>query len=177
MRTLVLGGIRSGKSRYAESLLSATTLDSESIRYIATAARPLNSDPEWLARIATHQKSRPPWWSTVETADLIGTLQEEPHATAIIDDLGMWLTRQFDELCAWESVTTSVSKRCQDLVAAVTNYQGTLILVSPEVGLTIVPATRSGRQFADELGLLNSAIAQVCEHVVLVVAGLPMNLK
>ena len=71
----------------------------------------------------------------------------------------------------------SVHRTIDDMVCAVSAFGATLVLVSPEVGLTVVPATASGRRFADELGSLNQRVAAVCDQVVLVVAGQPVSIK
>ena len=85
----------------------------------------------------------------------------------LVDDLGAWLTSTLDRHQAWEN--GSVAAPVADMIAAVSAFGSTLVLVSPEVGLTVVPATASGRRFADELGTLNQRIAALCDQVVLVV--------
>jgi adenosylcobinamide kinase/adenosylcobinamide-phosphate guanylyltransferase len=169
VRTLVLGGIRSGKSQWAESVIS----EQSPVRYIATGPAG-NSDPQWARRVADHRDRRPAGWSTVETADVAGSLRADPDTATLVDDLGGWLTAVLDRH-GWtgEPITADVD----DLVGAVEATIADLVLVSPEVGLTIVPATESGRRFADELGLLNQRLAKRCQQVVLVVAGQPVWIK
>ncbi|HEY0815135.1 MAG TPA: bifunctional adenosylcobinamide kinase/adenosylcobinamide-phosphate guanylyltransferase [Pseudonocardia sp.] len=169
-RTLVLGGTRSGKSRYAEDLLPAT----EPVRYVATARRHPDDD-EWSARIDAHRARRPDAWITFETS-AIATLVESGGGPLLVDDLATWLTGVLDDAEAWER-PVDISPRLDELVAAVRRAPGTVVLVSAEVGLGIVPPTRAGRLFRDELGALNAALAQVCDEVVLLVAGLPLRLK
>ena len=170
MRTLVLGGIRSGKSRWAEEAISAAA-EHDAVRYIATG--PTESDDAWAARIAEHRARRPAVWSTVESTDVAECLRRDPTAPALVDDLGGWLTRVLDNR-DWTGQPTA---EVDDLLAAVETFTAPLILVSPEVGLTVVPATEAGRRFADELGSLNQRVAMRCEQVVLVVAGQPVWIK
>jgi adenosylcobinamide kinase/adenosylcobinamide-phosphate guanylyltransferase len=169
-RTLVLGGTRSGKSRYAEDLLPAE----EPVRYIATARR-IADDAEWAARIAAHRARRPAAWTTVEDPDLAALLSDD--GPLLVDDLATWLTGVLDDAGAWDDPTVDVSPHRDRLVAAVRTAQARVVLVSAEVGLGVVPATRAGRLFRDELGALNAALAHVCDEVVLLVAGLPLRLK
>lgn len=173
MRTLVLGGIRSGKSRWAESAIAEGLAVCESVRYIATAA-PAAEDAAWRQRIDAHRQRRLAWWHTVETADVATQLRAEPATPALVDDLGNWLTAMLDHR-GWDG--GSIDADIADLADAVQNFTAPLVLVSPEVGLTVVPATSSGRRFADELGTLNQRLAERCERVVLVVAGQPLVVK
>jgi adenosylcobinamide kinase / adenosylcobinamide-phosphate guanylyltransferase len=96
-----------------------------------------------------------------------------------VDDLATWLTGVLDDTGAWEqpSLPTAVGRRTTELVDAVATCRADAVLVSAEVGLGVVPATRAGRLFRDELGALNAALAAVCDEVVLLVAGLPLRLK
>src|SRR6266704_3578501 len=167
---LVLGGIRSGKSEYAESLVSHAT----EVRYVATAA-PAGDDPEWAARLAAHRDRRPATWLTEEVgADpgrLAGLLAEaKPDQTVLVDDLGGWMA-------ALLTAGGPVREPVDALAEAVRESAGRLVVVSPEVGLSVVPATEVGRAFADALGTANRALADVCDAVVLVVAGQPTWLK
>ncbi len=173
MRTLVLGGIRSGKSQWAESAIAAAVDEREPVRYLATGPSP-GDDAEWSARVATHRDRRPAHWSTVETTDLATHLRA-PSSATVVDDIGGWLTAAMDRCSAWTG--GSVAADVEDLIDAVDAFSSPLALVSPEVGLTVVPATASGRRFADELGALNQRLADICERVVLVVAGQPVRVK
>jgi adenosylcobinamide kinase/adenosylcobinamide-phosphate guanylyltransferase len=179
VRTLVLGGTRSGKSAWAEAR-AGTAAD---VTYVATAA-PRIGDGDWDARVALHRARRPHHWHTVETgadpAGLLAVLGEaSPAGTVLVDDLGGWLTVALDAACAWEHPAGGklVDDLCADLTAAVARSRARLVLVSPEVGWGVVPATRSGRVFADAQGRLNQQLAAVSDAVVLVVAGLPLVLK
>jgi adenosylcobinamide kinase/adenosylcobinamide-phosphate guanylyltransferase len=175
MKTLVLGGTRSGKSAWAEQQVR-TALD---VTYVATAP-PRTGDAEWGARVTAHRDRRPAAWDTVETGGdpgaLAAVLCSTVDRTLLVDDLGGWLAGAFDATNAWED-PAGAAPCCDDLVAAVAACRAPLMLVSPEVGWGVVPATRSGRLFADTHGRLNERVAAVCDAVVLVVAGLPLELK
>ncbi|MFB8280735.1 bifunctional adenosylcobinamide kinase/adenosylcobinamide-phosphate guanylyltransferase [Nocardia colli] len=171
-RTLVLGGARSGKSAYAEDLAKADG----PVRYLATSI-PDPADLDFAARIATHRERRPADWAVIESADPAAVLSEPVDGTTLIDDIGTWLTARIDARDAWESPRGTVTPDADALVAAVTAYSRRLVIVSPEVGMGIIPATRSGRLFRDEIGTLNQRLAQACDEAFLVVAGLPLRLK
>jgi adenosylcobinamide kinase / adenosylcobinamide-phosphate guanylyltransferase len=170
VRTLVLGGTRSGKSAHAEGLLPADA----PVRYLATG-RHRPDDGEWAARLAAHRARRPGVWTTVEDPD-VPALVAAGGGPLLVDDLATWLTHVLDDAGAWDA-PADVSPRVDALVAAVRAAPGRVVLVSAEVGLGVVPATRAGRLFRDELGALNAALAAVCDEVVLLVAGLPLRLK
>lgn len=173
MRVLVLGGIRSGKSEWAESVIAASVGAAQPVRYLATG--PEADDDAWAARVSAHRARRPRHWSTAETADVAEHLRTDGMTPTLVDDVGGWLTVTMDRRAAWSG--GSVRADVDDFVDAVCGYETDLVLVSPEVGLTVVPETASGRRFADELGVLNQRLAGVCERVVLVVAGQPVFVK
>ncbi len=170
--TLVLGGIRSGKSRFAESLLPA----SGPVRYVATGSS-VREDAAWEQRVAAHRSRRPDHWTTTETTDIAGELRTGDAVPTLIDDLGGWLTAVMDGRGAWERGADVVSADISALVDAIDGYSSDLVIVSPEVGLAVVPATSSGRLFTDQLGDLNQAVAQRCQRVLLIVAGQPLTIK
>ncbi|MFJ1461324.1 nicotinate-nucleotide--dimethylbenzimidazole phosphoribosyltransferase [Nocardia sp. N2S4-5] len=170
VRTLVLGGARSGKSAFAEELAGRAG----AVRYVATAVVD-PSDADFAERVAAHRVRRPGVWNVVE-GDPVALLAE-PAPVTLVDDLGTWLTGRINARAAWEQPRGTVRPDIDDLVAAVTGYQHRLIIVSPEVGLGVLPATRSGRLFQDELGELNQRLAAVCDEVYLVVAGIPTRIK
>lgn len=177
MRTLVLGGIRSGKSALAERLAQAAE-GATAVTYIASG--PTFDDDDWAQRVAAHRDRRPANWGTVETADLtkaVGALE----GPAIIDCLGTWLTAQLDVLDAWQRERADWEGGLQatlaELVDAITSSPHDLVIVSNEVGLTLVPEQRSGRLFADWLGWTNQRVAAVCDSVQLVVAGQVLKVK
>ncbi|MFI7605021.1 bifunctional adenosylcobinamide kinase/adenosylcobinamide-phosphate guanylyltransferase [Micromonospora sp. NPDC049366] len=171
---LVLGGIRSGKSEFAESLVS----DAPVVRYVATAPEGDPDDTEWAARLAAHRQRRPGSWTTEETAgdprrlaDVIASA--EPNETLLVDDLGGWVTVLLDPAHQPADDTATID----ELAAAVRGCPARLVVVSPEVGLSLVPTTPLGRAFTDALGAANRAVADACDAVVLVVAGQPSWLK
>lgn len=166
MRTLILGGIRSGKSAFGEGLLPTT-----GVRYIATAADPATGDPQWSQRIAAHRSRRPAGWQTVESADVAGRLRSDPDVVTLVDDLGGWVSRQIDDVGGWEDDDFDLSDKIGELVSAIADVTGDLVIISPEVGLSLVAPTPAGRLFQDQLGLLNNAVAARCDRTVLVVAG------
>jgi adenosylcobinamide kinase/adenosylcobinamide-phosphate guanylyltransferase len=174
VRTLVLGGIRSGKSQWAEAAIADSAGAGQPVCYLATGATP-DDDADWSARIAAHRARRPSHWSTVETADVATQLRAESATPTLVDDIGGWLTAVMDRRDAWTA--GSVAADVAELIDAVDAFGAPLALVSPEVGLTVVPHTASGRRFADELGSLNQQLAALCDRVVLVVAGQPLTVK
>ncbi len=169
----MLGGIRSGKSRWAESAIAHIAGDAP-VRYLATGAA-AGSDTAWADRVNAHRTRRPAHWYTVETPELADALASAPDAATLVDDIGGWLTATMDHLGAWTG--TPVGPEIESLVKAVDRFTAPLVLVSPEVGLTVVPATEAGRRFADELGTVNQRLAAACDRVVLVVAGQPLTVK
>ncbi|PAY24379.1 nicotinate-nucleotide--dimethylbenzimidazole phosphoribosyltransferase [Dietzia natronolimnaea] len=173
MRMLVLGGTRSGKSAHAESVAAAT---GAGVVYVATA-RPDHDDAEMTARITAHRDRRPSDWSTEETDEIARVLAGHPDDTVLVDDLGGWLTRRMDATLGWSDGGAAVAGEVDSLVSAVAAHTGSLILVSPEVGLGVVPDSLSGRLFSDLLGALNRRLADVCDSAVLVVAGRVLTLS
>jgi adenosylcobinamide kinase / adenosylcobinamide-phosphate guanylyltransferase len=175
-RTFVLGGARSGKSAHAEGLLPAEA----PVRYLATARR-RPDDPEWAARIDAHRARRPASWSTVEPADLAGELDRSAGGSVLVDDLATWLTGVLDDAGAWDGGPGALAAEGVEVDRLVSAVRGCpaarLVVVSAEVGLGVVPATRSGRLFRDELGALNARVAEACDEVLLLVAGIPLKLR
>lgn len=146
------------------------------MRYVATAV-PDPADTDFAERIAIHRARRPDHWTTIDGADLVATLRNPAPETTLIDDIGTWLTARLDAHSAWEAPRGTVAPECTALVSAVAEYRQPLVIVSPEVGMGVVPATRSGRLFRDEIGALNQQLAAVCDEAFLVVAGMAMRLK
>jgi adenosylcobinamide kinase/adenosylcobinamide-phosphate guanylyltransferase len=159
--TLVLGGARSGKSAYAESLFP------EGGAYLATAGI---GDGEMAERIAKHQARRGGHWRTVEAPlDLAQALDAQPGA-ALVDCLTLWLSNlMFAE--------RDIDGATAELEAALLRHLGPVALVANEVGLGIVPDNALARAFRDRAGLLNQRLAAKAGRVVLVAAGLPLVLK
>lgn len=167
MRLLVLGGARSGKSRYAQQRIEALP---GRLVYIATA-EPL--DAEMAARIARHRDDRGPRWRSHEAPlDLPGTLarvQDEADAI-LVDCLTLWLSNLLLR-------DRDLEAAAAQLAAAVSQCRVPLALVANEVGFGIVPDNALARRFRDAAGLLNQRIAGVAGEVVLVCAGLPLTLR
>ena len=173
--TLVLGGARSGKSRYAESLLSAGSR----VTYVAPGPVPDGSDPEWAERISWHQARRPALWTTLETTDLAGVV-EAAQQPVLIDCLATWTTRLIDDIDAWQDRARAGSlleRETGGLLAALASATVDVVLVSNEVGSSVVPSTASGRMFRDDLGRLNATVSAASDHVALVVAGRVLDLS
>jgi adenosylcobinamide kinase / adenosylcobinamide-phosphate guanylyltransferase len=165
--TLVLGGARSGKSRWAERLVEAAAAAGT---YCATAAA---GDAEMAARIAAHRARRGPFWRTVEEplaiAAVIGTAAA-PDRPLLIDCLTLWLSNL---MLAGRSVDGEIAA----FVAALRLAAGPVVLVANEVGMGLVPETPLGRRFRDAAGWLNQEIAAHADRVVFIAAGLPLMLK
>ncbi|WP_207484128.1 bifunctional adenosylcobinamide kinase/adenosylcobinamide-phosphate guanylyltransferase [Arenibaculum pallidiluteum] len=164
--SLVLGGARSGKSRFAETLVASGP---EPV-YLATGRA---WDAEMEARIAEHRGRRGPRWTTVEEPlDLAGALARlaAPGRAVLVDCLTLWITNLMVE-------GRAVPAACDELVAAVPALRGPVVFVSNEVGLGIVPENAMAREFRDHAGRLHQELAARCGHVWLVAAGLPLTLK
>ncbi|MGY6276804.1 bifunctional adenosylcobinamide kinase/adenosylcobinamide-phosphate guanylyltransferase [Methylomonas sp. MgM2] len=173
MIELVLGGARSGKSRYAEQQAIASGLP---VLYLATAQA---LDNEMQARIQHHRLRRPAQWRTLEepirVADAI-----RRHAVAgcciLVDCLTLWLSNVlFDKQGHLQEAVFDRERSA--LLEALTECDGRVIMVSNEVGLGVVAADAMTRRFVDEAGFLHQALARICDSVVLVTAGLPQKLK
>jgi adenosylcobinamide kinase/adenosylcobinamide-phosphate guanylyltransferase len=167
MKTLILGGARSGKTALALSEAAKSGLECV---YIATGAA---GDAEMAARIANHRAERGPLWQTIEEpVDLAGVLvaQSRPDRALLVDCLTLWLSNII--LAEME-----VSLMGEALAQALAVLPGSIFMVSNEVGLGIVPDNALARRFRDEQGRLNQRIASLCDRVVFVAAGLPLVLK
>ena len=179
-RTFILGGARSGKSAHAETLAAAS---GKTVIYIATARV---EDSEMAARIARHRQQRSAAWTTVEEpialADAI-TQWAAPGRLLLVDCLTVWLSNLlFSGAQTFPEVGAVVPPACfaeqrERFLHALEHAAGDVILVSNEVGMSIVPLGAVSRWFADEAGRLNQAVAARCERAVLVAAGLPLVLK
>ncbi|TAL77447.1 MAG: bifunctional adenosylcobinamide kinase/adenosylcobinamide-phosphate guanylyltransferase [Beijerinckiaceae bacterium] len=164
---LILGGARSGKSRYAQKLAEAS---GKMPVLIATAAA---GDDEMAERIEKHRAERSAHWRVVEEQiDLAGALVREAAAdrVLVVDCLTLWLSNL---MCAAKEADAAVS----GLVAVLARLDGPVIFVTNEVGLGIVPNSKLGRAFRDAQGRLNQSLAAACEIVLFVTAGLPLQLK
>ncbi len=173
MIELVLGGARSGKSRYAEQQALASGLP---VVYIATAEA---GDAEMQSRIQHHQQRRPEQWQTLEEpialADAINAYAGQPYCL-LVDCLTLWLCNVlFDKQGNLQE--QRYRHQAEALAAALANGPQRLIMVSNEVGLGVVAADAMTRRFVDEAGFLHQKLAQISDKVVLVTAGLPQILK
>jgi adenosylcobinamide kinase/adenosylcobinamide-phosphate guanylyltransferase len=164
--TLVIGGARSGKSRYAESLVTALP---KPWVYLATAEA---RDDEMKARIAEHQARRAEGWETVEAPLMLAeALHAAPAGAAVlVDCLTLWLTNAM--LGAFD-----LEKAMAHLSEALGGRDAATVLVANEVGLGIVPDNAVARRFRDAQGVLNQRLAAQADRVVLMVAGLPLTVK
>ena len=164
--TLVLGGARSGKSRYAESLITALP---PPWTYLATAQA---GDDEMAARIAEHRERRGDGWQTVEAPhDLASALRAAaPGRPVLVDCLTLWLSNRMLAGADLDQEIETLEQALQHRVSAVA-------LVANEVGFGIVPDNALARRFRDRQGLLNQRLAARADRVVLVVAGLPLVVK
>jgi adenosylcobinamide kinase/adenosylcobinamide-phosphate guanylyltransferase len=172
--TLVTGGVRSGKSRYAEHLMR----DAPQVTVVATGAPPGLADAEWAARVSRHRHDRPEHWETLETLELVAILDRGGPAV-IVDCLGAWVARLVDEAGLWHDLPAAselVASHRDALVDALSRTGRDVVLVTNEVGLGLLGDAPSGRFFQDELGRLNAAVADVANHVRLVVAGRVIDL-
>jgi adenosylcobinamide kinase / adenosylcobinamide-phosphate guanylyltransferase len=174
-RVLVLGGARSGKSSYAEGLLSRE----RSVEYVACGLAADADDAEWAGRIALHVARRPASWRTLETIDLPAVLGRT-GPPVLVDCLTTWLARVMDDCGVWSDAGDAdrrLASAMDEVVHAWSRSRRRVVAVSNEVGSGIVPATPSGRRFRDELGVLNARVAAASDRVWLVTAGLPQRLR
>jgi adenosyl cobinamide kinase/adenosyl cobinamide phosphate guanylyltransferase len=165
MLTLVLGGARSGKSRYAENLLAANT---PPWTYIATAEA---CDQEMATRIAQHRARRGPDWNTIEAPlNLTEVLTRQRGQPRLVDCLTLWLSNL---LLAGPDPQSEFVR----LEQALLDREADIVLVSNEVGSGIVPSNELARRFRDSQGMLNQRVASCADRVVMMVAGLPLFVK
>lgn len=169
MKELILGGMRSGKSRLAEQHAQATNLP---VTYVATATA---QDDEMRQRIAHHQAQRPEHWLLVEEPIALAAALQR-HAAAdrcvLVDCLTLWLTNL---LCLDDEAR--LRQEVAALLDVLPKLPGTVILVSNETGMGVVPLGELTRRYCDEAGRLHQAVAQQCDKVIMTVAGLPLVLK
>ncbi len=165
--SLILGGARSGKSEFAEKLTLQSGLKPV---YLATAA---TGDPEMQDRIKTHRERRGPAWTTIEEEiDLASCLKgaARPGHMVLVDCLTLWLSNLM-------MAGRQIEAECDQLLDILPLLHGTVVFVSSEVGLGIVPDNAAARAFRDYQGQLNQRLAQRADYVVLMSAGLPLTLK
>ncbi|MGY3439310.1 MULTISPECIES: bifunctional adenosylcobinamide kinase/adenosylcobinamide-phosphate guanylyltransferase [unclassified Marinovum] len=165
-RIIVTGGARSGKSSFAEGLV--LSMPGQPV-YIATAEA---GDGEMAARIARHQAGRGAKWHTVEAPhDLVAALeQSDGGGPRLVDCLTLWLSNLMLAGSDWQA-------EADRLVAALQRQTAPVVLVTNEVGLSIVPENALARAFRDAAGLLGQQVAAACDEAWLVALGCPMQLK
>lgn len=178
MRELILGGARSGKSRLAEKLAASSGLE---VIYVATAGSASSADdPEMVERIRQHQRQRPSNWLTIEEpihlADGL-TKYASAERTILVDCLTLWLSNILSSTDGESIDEVLFSQEREALLRQLPLLPGKIILVSNEVGQGIVPLGELTRRFCDESGRLHQDIAEICDRVTFVTAGLPMILK
>ncbi len=169
MKQLILGGVRSGKSRLAEQHAIATHLP---VVYIATAQA---QDIEMQQRIQHHQANRPQHWTVVEEPLALAQALQAHAAEGrcvLVDCLTLWLTNL---LCLQNE--TRLQQEIEALLEILPVLPGEIILVSNETGMGIVPLGELTRRYCDEAGRLHQAVAARCDSVILTIAGLPLHLK
>lgn len=165
VRSLVLGGARSGKSAFAER--QASTLGGDNVLYAATAL--VGEDEDLRRRVELHQDRRPRGWGTLEVGDLREVLRSAGQWDAVLlDSLTLWVSARDHEQAIAEF---------DDFLSGVEGLAVPMVLVSDEVGLGVVPETKAGRRFRDALGLVNQRAAAAAEEVHLCVAGVGVRIK
>ena len=163
--TLVLGGARSGKSRFAEELIERRARPA---LYLATAEP---RDDEMRARIAAHRARRGACWTTVEEpVELVNRLLAETDRPVLVDCLTLWLSNLL-------GAERDVGFEIERLLAALPQIKAPMVMVANEVGLGIVPENAVARAFRDHAGRLNQGVARLAQRVVFMAAGLPLALK
>ena len=177
--SLILGGVRSGKSAFAERL--AGEVDGPTL-YVATGQP---TDAEMEHRIRRHRERRPAHWVTIEEPlDLPGCLdtaptRDEPAGSVLIDSLDAWVANMMMEHGEQGAGAVESSTMCgvERLLKMITRTSASVLLVSSEVGLSLVSPDPLGRQFQDLLGRVNQRVASAADRVYLVVAGIPTEIK
>jgi adenosylcobinamide kinase/adenosylcobinamide-phosphate guanylyltransferase len=169
--TLVIGGVRSGKSRYAQQIAA----HAESVTFVATAER--RDDAEMHTKIERHRADRPQSWATIEEPlQLARTIEQADGGSEVIliDCLTLFASNLL-EACGDDAA--QLQSHIDQLCAALQSAPCSIILVSNEVGSGVVPASELGRRFRDLVGEINQRVASVADTVLLMVAGLPFPLK
>jgi adenosylcobinamide kinase/adenosylcobinamide-phosphate guanylyltransferase len=176
---LVLGGARSGKSSFAEKIAADI---SDDVTYVATAAV---LDSEMARRVEMHKNNRPEHWTTKEeTVELVSLVNniKSTSTVILIDCLTIWLSNLLLNSIpaagiAWPEKESYILDKVKKLAIVTKDTNGTVIIVSNEVSLGLVPDNRIGRSFRDVAGLANQIIAKHADKVYLLVAGIPLELK
>jgi len=166
VKLLVTGGVRSGKSRYAQQ--RAEGLDGPRT-FLATAEA---HDGEMQRRIERHRRERDPSWTTVEEPIEIAASIGSP-GVVLLDCLTLWVSNLLMHRGDDANLDTSFRELCE----AIDHAKNHVVVVTNEVGLGIVPTSPLGRRFRDDVGQLGQQVANVCDEVVLMVAGIPLRVK
>ncbi len=169
MKALILGGVRSGKSRFAEALALKYAL---SPTLIATGSA---GDEEMAARIEAHRARRTANWTVKEEPELLAaamTTSAAPGGVVVVDCLTLWLTNL---LC--NADTGLLDREVESFLGTLPTLPGHQVLVANEVGFGIMPINALARRFGDAAGVLHQRLAAVCDTVILMVAGLPLTIK
>jgi len=175
--TLILGGARSGKSTYAEQI--AAERGGDSVLYVATAQA---FDDEMAAKIAKHRADRPAAWPTLETPQGAGAAILEYKWTGEVILLDCLTVLTSNVLLHFEdpfdvAVASAITSEIDTLLDCVDKLDAEILIVSNEVGLGLVPPTKLGRAYRDLLGRANQRLATAADEVILMVAGIPMQVK
>ena len=178
---LIIGGARSGKSRFAQEL--ALKLD-KPVLFVATAVA---MDEEMQHRIEEHQRARPAAWSTLEVTTNVGSQISKEIGGAqvvIVDCITLLVNNIFSQYSnyAAEQIDASLieeklTNEINELAECINQVNASFIMVTNEVGLGLVPANRVGRLYRDLLGKANQMLAQRADEIYLMVAGLPIKIK
>ncbi len=171
--TLVLGGVRAGKSSHAQRLAAR----GKRVLFVATAEA---GDAEMKARIEAHRQERPSGWDTLEEpVDLAGAIAPLLHRydTVLLDCLTLWVSNLLLRTPDLKAARRDILPEAEKLLELYRNSNASWIVVSNEVGLGVVPPTELGRAYADELGRVNQLVAAEADAVYFMAAGLPLRLK
>ena len=171
--TLVLGGIRSGKSSFVQRLASR----GDRVLFLATAQA---GDADMAARIQAHKDSRPSDWDTLEEPlNLVASLSPVQHNydIVILECLTLWVSNLMLNVPTSGTVKVDISSRVREILRLYSSGRASWIIVSNEVGLGVIPSTRLGRRYADELGRVNQLIAAAADFVCFMAVGLQLKLK
>ncbi len=172
MRTLLIGGARSGKSALAQRWAHERSTD------VCTLVTGTESDPEMIARIAAHRRARPAHWRVREEPVQLGrSLRDETAGLVLVDCLTLWISNCLWQPGAVEAELAGWRRERDDFIEALKARTSDVIIVTNEVGTGIVPGNAASRLFRDEQGWLNQAVAGACDEVYFVMAGLPLCLK
>ena len=170
----ILGGARSGKSRFAQELAGKL---SNKVLFIATGEP---RDEEMRARIDEHKKARPPSWRTLEIPTNVGEQLELKIGDAevvIIDCLTLLVANRLGEELDYQKAEKPVLAEIDRLIASLDKLDASFIIISNEVGMGLVPETKLGRIYRDLLGKAHQLVAQCADEVYFMIAGIPVKIK